>query len=144
MGCAIHEDDAYAEEVAHFFNFVDPRAKRNNFKGTWSSTDYEKVAKWSEFLSALRGLKVYAYSLGYNLNDAPVDGVSSFDAFVNAIKEKFEKWRQESRWPIATNAMVLLLAYEEAKGNEGLGTDNGAYRRLRTLCRDNNIAKMVL
>ena len=144
MGCAIHADDAYAEEIAHFFNFVDPRAKRNSFKGTWSTPDYEKVAKWNEFLSALRGLKVYAYSLGYNLNEAPIDGVTSFDAFVNAIKGKFERWRQESRWPIATNAMVLLLAYEEAKGNEGLGTDNGAYRRLRTLCRDNNIAKMVL
>lgn len=87
---------------------------------------------------------MYAYSLGYNLNNPPVDGVCTFDVFVNAIKGKFEKWRQESRWPIATNAMVLLLAYEEAKGNEGLGTDNAAYRRLRQLCRDNNIAKMVL
>lgn len=34
MGCAIHADDAYAEEIAHFFNFVDPKARRNNFKGT--------------------------------------------------------------------------------------------------------------
>lgn len=144
MGCAIHADDAYAEEVAHFFNFVDPRAKRNSFKGTWSTPDYEKVAKWNEFLSAFRGVKVYAYSLGYNLNNPPVDGVCTFDAFRNAIKGKFEKWRQDSRWPIATNAMVLLMAYEEAEGNEGKGTDNTAYRRLRTLCRDHNIAKMVL
>ena len=144
MGCAIHADDAYAEEIAHFFNFVDPKARRNNFKGTWSTPDYEKVAKWNEFLSALRGVKVYAYSLGYNLNNPPVDGVCTFDAFRNAIKGKFEKWRQDSRWPIATNAMVLLMAYEEAEGNEGKGTDNAAYRRLRTLCRDHNIAKMVL
>ena len=144
MGCAIHADDAYAEEVAHFFNFVDPRARRNNFKGTWSTPDYEKVAKWSEFLSALRGVKVYAYSLGYNLNNPPVDGVCTFEAFRNVIRGKYEKWREESRWPIATNAMVLLMACEEAVEHEGKATDNAAYRRLRTLCRDHNIAKMVL
>jgi hypothetical protein len=144
MGCAIHADDAYAEEVAHFFNFVDPKARRNNFKGTWSTPDYEKVAKWSEFLSALRGVKVYAYSLGYNLNNPPVDGVCTFEAFRNVIRGKYEKWREESRWPIATNAMVLLMAYEEAVEHEGKATDNAACRRLRTLCRDHNIAKMVL
>ena len=144
LGCAIHEDDAYAEEVAHFFNFVDPRAKRNSFKGTWSSADYEKVAKWNEFLSALRGVKVYAYSIGCNLNNPPVDGVCTFEAFRNVIRGKYEKWREESRWPIATNAMVLLMAYEEAVEHEGKATDNAAYRRLRTLCRDHNIAKMVL
>lgn len=145
LGCAIHAPDAYAEEVSHFFNFMDPKIAPRSFKGTWSTTDMAKVAKWNEFLSALRGVKVYAYSIGYNLNDAPVDDVSVFTAFFNVIKGKMSQWSSGSvKCPLATNAYVLLLAYEEAAGNEGMGTDNGAYKRFRELCRNPEIAKMVL
>lgn len=144
LGCAIHAPDAYAEEVAHFFNFMDPRVAPRTFKGTWSTPDYEKVSKWNEFLSALRGVKVYAYSLGYNLNDQPVDKVSTFAAFFNALKGKMERWAAGDSCPMALNAYILLLAYEEAAGNEGMGTDNGAYKRFRELCRNPEIAKMVL
>jgi hypothetical protein len=144
LGIAVHSNTSYAEEVAHFFNFVDPRERPNRFKGTWSSTDYEKVSQWNEFLSAFRGVKVYAYSRGYNLNTASADGKSQFDRFFESIKTEYEQWINGAPWPISTNAMMLLMAYEEAKMNEGLGTDNSAYRRFRTICRDNQISKMVL
>ena len=139
LGAAIHSADSYAEEVAHFFNFVDPREKPNRFKGDWSSPDYAKVARWNEFLSALRGVKVYAYSVGYNLNDAGM-----FDTFFAKVKNDIAVWKQGTQRPMATNAIVLLMAYEEAISHEGLESDHSAYRRLRTLCRDNYIAKMVL
>ena len=144
LGCAIHEPDAYAEEIAHFFNFKDPRVPPRSFKGEWSDPDYAKVAKWNEFLAAYRGVKVYAYSLGFNLNDAPIGGVNTFDAFYNAIQGKLKAWRDGKSCPLANNAYVLFLAYGEAKAAEGLESDNSAYRRFREICRDNQIAKMIL
>ena len=144
LGCAIHKPDAYAEEIAHYINFKDPRQPPRSFKGTWSNEDFEKVAKWNEFLSAFRGVKVYAYSLGFNLNDEPVDGVSAFDAFYNAIQGKIKQWQDGKSCEIATNAYILLLAYAEAKAAEGTETDSSAYRRFREICRDNSVASMVL
>jgi len=163
IGLAIHANDAYAEEAAHFFNFVNPRTQVRSFKGNWSNKDFEKVAKWNEFLAALRGLKVYAYSLGYNLNDDPptstqtvvdgngntttneVVGQTVFVSFYNVIQGKMARWMaQEKPCPLATNAFILLLAYKEAAEAENTPNDSAVYKRLRNLCRDNNIAKMVL
>lgn len=161
LGAAIHAKDGYAEEVAHFFNFCDPRKPPMKYKGTWSSPDYAKVSQWNEFVAALRGLKVHAFALGVNLNEShytmqqvvdenfvtnmvEVAGTPRFDTYYAMVEPNIDSWLASNNSPIATNAFVLLLAYREAKSNEDKETDNAAYRRLREFCRDFNIARMVL
>ncbi len=161
LGVAIHSNDAYAEEVSHFFNFTDPRKKSAMYKGTWSSPDYAKVSMWNEYVAALRGVKVHAFALGINLNEShfttqqvvdehgvtntvEVAGTPRFDTYFATIEPNLDAWVAASYSPVATDAFVLLLAYREAKQNEGKETDNAAYRRFRELCRNFNIARMVL
>ena len=145
LGVAVHSSDAYAEEVAHFFNFVNPRTPVRNYKGNWGNADFAKVSKWNEFLSAMRGLKVYAYSLGYDMNAEPSETQSIFESFYAAIRVNMDRWiAHEKPCPLAINAFVLLLAYKEAAEAENTANDSAVYKRLRNLCRDNNIAKMVL
>lgn len=144
LGCAIHKASDYAEEVAHFFNFKDPRQPPRSFKGEWSSPDYAKVVKWNEFLAAYRGVKVYAFSIGFNLNDAPIDENPVFDIFFTAIQDEVMQWKESNSRPMATNAYILLCAFFEAKAAEGTDADNSAYRRLRELCRNNSVSAMIL
>ena len=71
-------------------------------------------------------------------------GTPKFDVFWNMVKDDVDLWVVNRRWPMATNSFILLLAYKEALSHEGKDTDNAAYRRFREMCRDFNIARMVL
>ena len=145
LGCAIHERGGYAEEAAHFFDFADPRAAPAAYRGPWSSQDFQRVTVWGELIAAMRGVKVFAYGADFNLNGDEIEGVSRFAAFFDANRGLIQKWRSgEVECAIAQNALILLLAYEEAEGNEDKSTDNAAFRRLRTLLRDKGIWKMVI
>lgn len=161
LGIAIHSSGSYAEEVSHFFNSMHPRMISRVYKGNWSTPDNARVTIWNEYISALRGVKVYAFAHGVNLNESHItytsvigqDGSSTsvenvgtpkFDVFWNLVKDEVDVWTTNGRWPIATNSYILLLAYKEAISHEGKDTDNAAYRRFREMCRDFNIARMVL
>ena len=161
LGIAIHDNGAYGEEVAHFFNATDPRKKPVLYKGTWTSVDYERVSRWNEFLAALRGVKVYAFSHGINLNEShyteqqvvDTNGVTStvwvagtprFDTFYQTIAQNLDSMVASHSSPLATNSFVLLLSYREALSHEGKDTDNAAYRRFREMCRNFHFARMVL
>ena len=145
LGCAVHDRGGYAEEAAHFFDFADPRVAPAAYKGPWSSPDFQRVTLWGELLAAMRGVKVFAYGMEFDLNGEDIEGVSMFAAFFNMNRSRMQKWRSgEKACPLAENALILMLAYEEAEGNEGKDTDNAAFRRLRTLLRNNGIWKMVL
>ena len=145
LGCEIHDRGGYAEEAAHFFNFADPRAAPAVYKGSWSSPDFQRVTMWGELIAAMRGVKVFAYGMDFDLNGDEIEGVSRFVAFFKMNRTRMQKWRSgETACPIAQNALIILLAYEEAEGNEGKSTDNAAFRRLRTLLRDKGIWKMVI
>ena len=68
-----------------------------------------------------------------------------FESFYAAIRVNMDRWiAHEKPCPLAINAFVLLLAYKEAAEAENTANDSAVYKRLRNLCRDNNIAKMVL
>lgn len=161
LGCAIHSCDAYAEEVSHYFNSCDPRSKPVTYKGTWSSPDHERVSSWNELLAALRGLKVHAFASGINLNESNlttqqvvdenfvtntvvVAGTPRFDTYYQLVEPQIATWVENNYCPLPTNSYVLLLAYREAISHEGKETDNSAYRRLREICRNFKIAKLVL
>ena len=164
LGVAVHEPDGYAEEVAHFVNFQPPRAPVPSYAGSWSEPDYARVTMWHEFLAALRGVKVHAYSLGINLNEP-----DSFANYFDVVSTNLDGWaavttnttvRTEfdendveisvtnetysAASPVSLNSYILLKAYREAAGKEGTAEDDAAYLRFRRMCRNPKIAKMVL
>lgn len=164
LGVAVHEPDGYAEEVAHFMNFQPPRAPVPSYAGSWSDPDYARVTMWNEFLSALRGVKVHAFSLGINLNEP-----DSFTNYYNTVSADLDGWSAvttnttvyttfddndveiyvtnktySAASPVSLNAYILLKAYREAAGKEDTPADDAAYLRFRKMCRDPRIARMVL
>lgn len=159
LGCAIHSNNSYAEEVAHFYNFCDPRKTIRAYKGEWSKTDFLKVSRWNEYLSALRGCKVHAFSKGINLNESHITtkieetddgpkvveviGTPKWDEYYNSVVGELDSGEKLGT-TISVNAVVLLQAYKEALSHEGKETDAPHYKRLRELCRNFKIARMVL
>lgn len=117
FGVALHRPQDYSHEFGHYFNWA--------IASESTEVIFSDIT-WAEFLPAFHGLKVHAFSQGFDLG---VDG--EFKKYASSITLSAVQ-------PILPrDAYRLLTYYLSANTSAGM-------QKLRALCEDANIGMQVL
>ena len=133
IGIAIHRADDACEEFRHFHNFCFPI--RRDFCEGFTTPGVRSVTSWNEFTAAFAGLKVDAWSMGFDFGVPGgaaeyVDSVLSSDPDLSGLSARVPK-----------NSQRLLAAYLEARSG---GDESADYAKIRTWFESDSVGRKVL